>query len=138
MNARRSDAFDIVNEPGCSLPNVEATTKYDGSPVLKAHGVFMAGLAMHASAEPDTLVVRAEFEEREGLLEDGPDTYYVTDHYRRYPVVLVRLSLLNRDALRELLAGSWRMTVEKRRKGRTTLTRAVRDANCRNRFSLTA
>jgi hypothetical protein len=116
MKARWPDAFDIVKELGCSLPNVEATTKYDGSPVLKVRGVFMAGLAMHASAEPDTLVVRAELEDREGLLEDAPDTYYVTDYYRRYPVVLARLSLLNRDVLRELLTGSWRMTVAKRRK----------------------
>ena len=114
-------AFDLVKELGCDLPNVEATTRYDGAPVLKAHGVFMAGLAMHPSAEPDTLVVRAEFEDREGLLEDSPDTYYVTDYYRRYPVVLVRLSLLSRDVLRELLTGSWRMTVVKRRKGRATL-----------------
>jgi hypothetical protein len=123
MTARRPGGFDVVKELGCSLPNVEATTRYDGAPVLKAHGVFMAGLAMHASAEPDTLVVRAEFEEREGLLEDAPDMYYVTDYYRRYPVVLVRLSLLNRDVLRELLTGSWRMIVEKRRKRRATLTK---------------
>jgi hypothetical protein len=123
MKVRWPAAFDVVKELGCTLPNVEAATRYDGAPVLKAHGVFMAGLAMHASAEPGTLVVRAEFEEREGLLEDAPDTYYVTDYYRRYPVVLVRLSLLNRDVLRELLTGSWRMTVEKRRKGRVTLTR---------------
>jgi len=118
MKVKWPGAFDVVKELGCSLPNVEATTRYDGAPVLKAHGVFMAGLAMHASAEPDTLVVRAAFEEREGLLEDAPDTYYVTDYYRRYPVVLVRLSLLNRGVLRELLARSWRMTVEKGRKGR--------------------
>jgi hypothetical protein len=123
MNVRWAQVFNVVKELGCSLPNVEATTRYDGSPVLKAHGVFMAGLAMHASAEPDTLVVRAEFEEREGLLEDAPDTYYITDYYRRYPVVLVRLSLLNRDVLRELLTGSWRLTVEKRRRGRATLTK---------------
>ena len=43
------------------MPNVEATTKYDRSPVLRVYGVFMAGLAMDASAEPDTLVVRVEF-----------------------------------------------------------------------------
>jgi len=121
MKVRLPSAFDVVKELGCSLPNVEATTRYDGSPVLKAHGVFMAGLAMHVSAEPDTLVVRAEFEEREGLLEDAPDTYYVTDYYRRYPVVLARLSLLNREVLRELLTGSWRLAVERRRKGRSTL-----------------
>ena len=123
MKVRLPSAFDVVKELGCSLPNVEAATRYDGSPVLKAHGVFMAGLAMHASAEPDTLVVRAEFEEREGLLEDAPDTYYVTDYYRRYPVVLARLSLLNREVLRELLTGSWRLAVERRRKGRSTLTK---------------
>ncbi|MFN0102640.1 MAG: MmcQ/YjbR family DNA-binding protein [Bryobacteraceae bacterium] len=122
MKFRRPDAFDIVRELGCSLPNVEATTKYDGSPVLKIHGVFMAGLAMNASAEPDTLVVRVDFEEREGLLEEAPETYYVTDHYRRYPVVLVRLPLVNRDVLRELLAGSWRMTTAKCRKSRAAPT----------------
>jgi hypothetical protein len=122
IKARWPDAFDIVKELGCSLPNVEATTRYDGSPLLKVHGIFMAGLAMHASAEPDTLVVRAEFEEREGLLEDAPETYYVTDYYRRYPVVLVRLSLLKREVLRELLAESWRMTAAKRRKGRQRIT----------------
>ena len=105
------------------MPNVEATTRYDGSPVLKVQGVFMAGLAMHSSAEPNTLVVRAEFEERERLLEDAPETYYVTDFYRRYPLVLVRLPLLKREILRELLAGSWRMTAVKRRKGRATLTK---------------
>jgi hypothetical protein len=116
MKARWLDAFDIVKELGCSLPDVEATTKYDGSPVLKVHGVFMAGLAMHASAEPDTLVVRAEFTEREGLLADASETYYVTDYYRRYPVVLVRLLLLDREVLRQLLAGSWRIAAAKRRK----------------------
>jgi hypothetical protein len=116
MTAGSPEAFEVVRELGCGLPNVNVTTRYDGAPVLKVHGVFMAGLAMHASAEPDTLVVRAGFEEREGLLEDAPDTYYVTDYYRPYPVVLVRLSLLHREVLRELLTGSWRMTVEKSRK----------------------
>jgi hypothetical protein len=115
MKARWPDAFDIVNELGCSLPDVEATTKFDGAPVLKVHGVFMAGLAMHASAELGTLVVRGEFAEREGLLEDASETYYVTDYCRRCPVVLVRLSL-DREVLRELLAGSWRMATAKRRK----------------------
>jgi len=39
------DSLDVVRDVGCTLPNVEATTKYDGAPVLKVHGVFMAGLA---------------------------------------------------------------------------------------------
>jgi hypothetical protein len=82
------------------LPNVEAATKYDGSPVLKVGGRFMAGLATHPSAEPDTLVVRHGLEEREWLLEEAPETYYLTDYYRRYPLVLVRLSRIEPEALR--------------------------------------
>ena len=115
-----ADPFARVKTAGLALPDVEATTKYDGSPVLKAGGSFMAGLATHRSAEPDTLVVRIGFEEREWLLEDAPEIYYVTDYYRNYPVVLVRLSRVDQDALRDLLSASWRLALAKARKrGRT-------------------
>ena len=110
-----ADAFEIVRTVGLELQGVEATTKYDGSPVLKLGGCFLAGLATHRSAEPDTLVVRVGFEDRELLIEDAPETYYVTDYYRPYPLVLVRLAHVDRDALRDLLSASWRLTASKAR-----------------------
>ena len=117
---RLADPFETVRMVGLTLPDVEATTKYDGSPVLKVGGSFMAGLASHRSAEPETLVVRAGLEEREWLLEDAPETYYVTDYYRSHPVVLVRLTRIDRDALRDLLSLSRRLTLPKaRRRGRS-------------------
>jgi hypothetical protein len=115
---RPADSFETVRVVGLALPDVEATTKYDGSPVLKLGGAFLAGLATHRSAEPETLVVRVGLEERECLLEDAPETYYLTDYYRRHPVVLVRLSRIDRDALRDLLSSSWRLTLPKTRGGR--------------------
>jgi hypothetical protein len=116
MTGKVRDVFETVRVVGLTLPDVEANTRYDGSPVLKVDGVFMAGLATHPSAEPATLVVRAELDDREWLLQDAPGTYYVTEYYRKYPVVLVRLSRIDRDALRDLLATSWRLTVAKTRK----------------------
>jgi len=106
----------MVKAVGLTLPDVVATVKYDGSPVLRTGGCFVAGLASHRSAEPDTLVVRMPIEERTWLLEDAPDTYYVTDYYRPYPIVLVRLSRVDRDALRDLLSVSRRLALEKVRK----------------------
>jgi hypothetical protein len=94
-------ALEEVRRFGLSLPNVESSAKYNGSPVLKLGGCFLAGLATHCSAEPDTLVVRCGFEERERLLEDAADTYYVTDYYRKYQLVLVRLSCIDQDALHD-------------------------------------
>lgn len=105
----------MVKAVGLTLPEVDATIKYDGSPVLKAGGCFMAGLASHRSAEPNTLVVRIGLDERAWLLDDAPETYYVTDYYRPYPLVLVRLARVDRDALHDLLSTSRRLALEKSR-----------------------
>jgi len=109
------DVFETVRTIGLTLPDVEATIRYDGTPVLKARGIFIAGLATHPSAEPGTLVVRADPEDRAWLLEEAGETYYLTDYYRRHPVVLVRLARVDRDALRDLLAVSRRMALAKAR-----------------------
>jgi hypothetical protein len=112
------DPFAAVRAAGLTLPGVAADTKYDGSPVLRLGGCFLAGLATHPSAEPDTIVVRANPDARAALLEDAPDTYYLTDHYARHPVVLARLPRLDDAALRDLLAVSRRLTLAKTRGGR--------------------
>ena len=116
----KTDPFAIVRTIALSMPNVELATKYDGSHVLKAGGSFMAGVANDETAEADSLVVRCAFDDRALLLEDAPETYYVTDFYAKYPVVLVRLSAVTRDALRDLLSVSRNMALAKRRRPRRT------------------
>ena len=125
---RDAEAFDVVRTVGLTLPDVEADTKYDGSPVLKIAGCFMAGLATDHSAEPGTLVVRADAEERDWLLADAPDIYYLTEYHRRHPVVLARLSRLDRDALKDLLSMSRRLTLQK-----ATSSRRYRPSSGRGR-----
>ncbi len=88
-----------------------------GAPALKLRGKLLACMASHQSAEPNTLVVRLDFEDRDALLADDPQTYYLKPHYEDYPSVLVRLPLINRDALRDLLQSAWR-TVDRVSDGR--------------------
>jgi len=128
-----ADVFEAVRAVGLALPDVEATLRYDGSPVLKVRGCFMAGLATHRSAEPQTLVVRVGIEEREWLIADAPETYYLTDYYRSYPLVLVRLSRIDRDGLRDLLSVSWHLASAKAPQQRRTTgsrTAATRKRLC--------
>ena len=94
--------FDTVRNIGLALPGVEESTAY-GSPALKVHGKLMACIAVNRSAEPGSLGVCVDFDDRAELLAAAPDIYYVTDHYVPYNVVLVRLSRVNRDVLRDLL-----------------------------------
>jgi len=79
-----------------------------GKLALKVRGKLLACLAVHKSAEPESLVVRIDLEQRAGLLAEAPETYYITDHYRNHPAVLVRLSKIPADQLRDLLGASWR------------------------------
>jgi hypothetical protein len=132
MKQPPANVFDAVKAVGLQLPGVEAATRYDGSPVLKVGGSFMAGIAAHPSAEPDTLVIRAGIDEREWLLADAPETYYLTDYYRRYPLVLVRLSRIDRQALRDLLSVSRRLTLEKT--GKSSGDRPPSDLSSRSRW----
>jgi hypothetical protein len=92
---------------GLALPDVEEGRTY-GSPALKVRGKMFACLAIHRSAEPNTLAVRIEFARRDELIAAEPETYYLTDHYVNYPCVLVRLTRIHQDALRDLLLMGWR------------------------------
>ena len=108
-------AFRAVADAAVGLPGVDLGTRYDGSPVLRFDGRYLAGFAIHPSAEPNSLVVKTDPDERHWLLEDAPETYYVTDYYRPYPVVLVRLAKVEQAALRDLLAASRRLRLKKAR-----------------------
>lgn len=94
------------------MPEVEESTSY-GSPSLKVRGTLLACIPVHKSAEPDSLVVRMDFDRRAELMAAAPDVYYVTDHYLTYPAVLVRLSRIHPDALRDLLGMAWRFVTTK-------------------------
>ena len=113
--AGRKISMDAVRRMALALPEVEEGTIY-GSPAFRIRGKLLACAAIHRSAEPDTLAVRIPFDLRADLIESDPDSYYLTDHYVNYPVILVRLSRINIEGLRELLAASWRFVSAKGQK----------------------
>ena len=117
--------FDTVRNIGLALPGVEESTAY-GLPALKVHGKLLACVPANRSAEPGSLVLRVDFDDRAELLAADPDVYYVTDHYAGYNAVLVRLSRVNSNVLQDLLrmahkfvtrSAAPRSPARKRRKG---------------------
>ena len=99
--------FDTVCKIGLALPGVEEGTAY-GSPALKVGGKMFVCIAINKSVEAHTLALRLPFDERDALIEEDPSTYYLKDHYVNYAVVLVRMSKVREDALRDLVRSSWR------------------------------
>jgi hypothetical protein len=112
---RVSIDFDAAREIALALPGVEESTTSRGTS-LKVAGRLLACPAIHGSAEPGSLMVRVSVEERERLLATEPRAYYLTEHYVGYPAILVRLSRVSRDSLRDLLESAAKQIGVKKRK----------------------
>lgn len=107
MAKPRADPFAAVAAIGRTLPDVEQITSW-GKPALTVRGTMFVCMPSHKSAEPDSLVVRMAIPDRDALIEEDPDTYYLKEHYVGYPCVLVRLTRVHPDALRGLVIGAHR------------------------------
>jgi hypothetical protein len=117
--AKQTITFDTVRRIGLDLPGVEEGTMY-GTPALKLKGKLLTCIPSHKSAELNSLAIRVSFDERDDLLREAPDTYYVKDHYMNYPIVLVRMSRINVEQLRDLLNMSFRFVSAKNRRSLKT------------------
>ena len=104
--------FDVVRKIGLTMPGVEEGTAY-GFPALKANGKLLACLPANRSAEPGSLVVRVDLDDRAALLAAAPDIYYVTDHYVDYNAVLVRMTRIDPGMLRDLLGMAHKFVTRK-------------------------
>ena len=113
---RGSDAStgstDVLREIALQLPDVEDATTGRGV-AFKARGRLLVCAAIHASAEPSSVVIRIGAQERARLMAAYPGALYLTAHYAKHPAVLARLARLDRDSLRDILSAAWLFVTEK-------------------------
>ena len=100
--------FDQVTALGNQLPEVAVSTSY-GTPALKVRGKLMARL----KEDGTTLVVRVSAEEQERMLNIWPDVYFLTDHYRGHPWVLINLERATIDYVESSLRHAWMQVAPK-------------------------
>ena len=132
---RRLEPFDKVRAIARAVPGVEEGVSW-GVPSLKVNGRMLAAMAIHPSAEPGSMVVRVNIEQRDAMIAEQPETYYITEHYVNYPSVLVRLAMIHSDALRDLLMEAARSASERSRvraTRRKTAAQPARRAGTRRR-----
>ena len=102
-------SFDAVRKTALALPGVEEGTCY-GTAAFRVKGRFLARL----KEDGETLVVKCGFDERDFRMQADPKTFFTTDHYRGYPTVLVRLTTVRADDLRDVIEQAWRTNAPKR------------------------
>ena len=96
-------SVENILQIGTAFPGVKQTASW-GAPSLKVGGKLMACVPTNKSAEPDSFLFRVDRNDRAHLLVEHPELYYITDHYRAYDAVLVRLPLVTPSLAHDLLA----------------------------------
>jgi len=101
--------FDDVRALALAWPEVVDGTSY-GTPALKVRKKLLVRL----KEDGDSLVVPGVPQDERGMLvESRPKLFYFTDHYRDYPIVLLRLSKAKRGDVEPLLRRQWRALASK-------------------------
>ena len=104
-------SYDLVRRIGLRLPGAEESTSY-GTPALKVKGKLF--LRLHD--DRDKIVVKMPFDRREEMMEADPETYFITDHYKEYPWILVSLARVSEDALADLLRSAYQFALKPKKK----------------------
>ena len=81
-----------------------------GTPGYRVRGKLFARLW----EDGKTLVVGVDRDTREALLEANPRAFYLTDHYRPYDWMLVRLPAVTARELEDMLRLAWSRRAPKR------------------------
>ena len=102
--------FDDIRKIALAWPEVEDGTSY-GTSALKVRKKMLVRL----KEDGDSLVMPGvPVDEREILVETQPRVFYFTDHYRDYPIVLIRLSKAKRATVEPFLRRRWRELASKK------------------------
>jgi hypothetical protein len=97
--------FEEVRQIALSFPGVEEGTTF-GAPVFKVKKGMLACEAGHEPA--GILALKVGVVEAEFLIEAEPEIYYLTDHYRSWGGVLIRMSETSPKAFRYVFEKAWR------------------------------
>jgi hypothetical protein len=84
-----------------ALPGTDERLWFN-QPSVFIHDRFLS--KVHHKEEAVTLQV-GSMEMRDMMLEAEPKLFYITDHYRKFPFVLIRLKALTAKTLKEILTG---------------------------------
>jgi hypothetical protein len=101
--------FQQVCAMALALPEVTQSVTH-GTPSLRVKERFFSRLL----EDGETLSLKCDQDLRDVLIEARSEVFCITEHYRNYAYVLVRLPKADLAELRDLVERAWRMTAPKR------------------------
>jgi hypothetical protein len=101
MNIDSFHHLEKIRKYLLALPGVEEYSCY-GTPAFRVNKKILARL----KEDGETLAVHNE--ERDLWMKKNPSVYFITEHYRNYPFLLVNLARVKDKELQVLLLNAWK------------------------------
>lgn len=98
-----------VRSVALSLPGVEEKPCH-GTPAFYVRGKLLARLQEHE----ETLSIGCPRDERAELIEQYPDVFFITEHFRNYDYVLISLTAADANLLAQMFESAWRRKAAKK------------------------
>lgn len=107
MNTDSYILWDKVTKIGLAQPGVYERLCY-GTPALYVEKKFFARL----KEDNETLVLYNN--DRDEWMASNPDVFFITDHYKNYPMLLIDLKAVSKNELEQLITLSWKLRAPKK------------------------
>ena len=103
--------WNAVRRLAAAFPKAVEGTSY-GTPAFRIGKKYWFRL----KEDGESIAIRISFDEREILMQAKPKTFYITDHYRDYPAVLIRLAAIKDGEMKDFLQRSYDFTAAKKKR----------------------
>jgi hypothetical protein len=100
----------IAPLPGTAASGKPCDRVFD-TPAVKVGGKLLSRWRTEAEG---ALAIRCDFLDRQILLLMQPEVFFVTDHYRNHPMILLRLDKAPPDVLRDVTERGWRFVAPRK------------------------
>jgi hypothetical protein len=101
--------WEDVRKIALKMPGVEDGMSY-GTAALKVKKKLFVRL----KEEGDVIVLKMPLDQREAMMAEAPEKFFITDHYLNYEWVLVRLARVSDAEARDLLKVAYKAVLAKK------------------------
>lgn len=107
MDIKSFHLYDRLSKAAMAMPNVHEQLCY-GTPAFYVEKKFFVRL------KEDSETTAIYCMDREECMAKNGDTFFITDHYKNYPMLLVDLNMVSDEDLQTLIRQAWEIRAPKR------------------------